>query len=58
MSRAFMLNITTAQAVFGRFVSHVHDLAQTSGAPVGPVVPEDVWEHAIASFDWAAFERE
>jgi diadenosine tetraphosphatase ApaH/serine/threonine PP2A family protein phosphatase len=52
MSRAAMLGMLTGQAVFGRFVSHMLDLAVATGATRGPVIPEEVWERAVATFEW------
>jgi putative phosphoesterase len=58
MSRAYMLGTLTAQAVFGHFVSHVFSVPRASEAESSSVVPEEVWERAIASFDWATYERQ
>jgi predicted phosphodiesterase len=52
LSRAAMLGMLTGQAVFGRFVSHMLDLAAEAGAARGPVIPEEVWKRAIATFEW------
>jgi predicted phosphodiesterase len=56
IGRAFLLNVETGLAVFGLFVAHVQALATQAGAARRPVVPEDVWEQAVATFDWATYE--
>ena len=56
LSRAAMLGTLTGQAVFGRFVSHVLDLAAEAGVARGPAIPEEVWERAISTFEWALYQ--
>lgn len=55
--RAFLLGIETGQAVLGHFVSHVSRLAARAGCEGRDTVPEDVWERAVATFDWETYER-
>ena len=56
VARAFLLNVETGLAVFGLFVRHVRLLAKEAGAERHPVVPTEVWERAIATFDWTKYE--
>jgi predicted phosphodiesterase len=58
VARAFLLNVETGLAVFGLFVRHVRMLAAEAGAERDPVVPVEVWEQAISTFDWAAYEEQ
>ena len=51
-ARAWLLVIETGQNVSGRFVSYVHGLATEAGYEGGDVVPDSIWEQAIATFDW------
>ena len=54
-TRAFLLGIETGQAVLGHFASHVQRLATEAGCEERAVVPADVWERAVATFDWSRF---
>jgi predicted phosphodiesterase len=56
VARAFLLNVETGLAVFGLFVQHVRALAAQAGVKRHPVVPAEVWERAIKTFDWATYE--
>jgi len=51
-ARAWLLVIETGQNVSGRFVSYAYELAVEAGYEGGNVVPDDIWEQAIATFDW------
>jgi len=51
-ARAWLLDIETGQNVSGRFVSYAYGLAAEAGYEGGGVVPDNVWEQAIATFDW------
>ena len=51
-ARACLLSIETGQNVAGYFVSHVHELAAEAGFEGGDVVPDSIWERAVATFNW------
>jgi predicted phosphodiesterase len=51
-ARAWLLDIETGQNVSGRFVSYTHDLVAEAGYEGSSVVPDSIWEQAIATFDW------
>ena len=51
-ARAWLLVIETGQNVSGRFVSYAYGLAAEAGCEGSDVVPDSIWEHAIATFDW------
>ena len=51
-ARAWLLDIETGQNVSGRFVSYAYGLAAEAGYEGSSVVPDSVWEQAIATFDW------
>jgi hypothetical protein len=50
------LTIETAQNVQGRLVAHVYGMAAQAGFKGRAVVPDEIWEHALATFDWGQFE--
>ena len=51
-ARACLLTIETGQNVVGRFVSYTFELAAEAGYEDCDVVPDDVWERAVDTFDW------
>ncbi len=51
-ARACLLAIETGHNVAGHFVSHVYGLAARAGFEDCDVVPDAIWEHAVATFDW------
>jgi len=51
-ARACLLGIETGQNVAGHFVSHVYGLAAEAGFEDCDVVPDAVWDYAVATFDW------
>jgi predicted phosphodiesterase len=51
-ARSILLTIETGQNVAGRFVSHTYRVAAEAGFEDCAVVPDAVWEHAVATFDW------
>ena len=53
MARAFLLGIVTGENVPGLFVDSVRRLAAEAGCQPHDPVPDDVWQAAIASFDWS-----
>lgn len=54
-ARACLLGIETGQNVTGRFVSHVNELAAEAGFEDCDVVPDGIWDRAVATFDWDEF---
>jgi hypothetical protein len=48
----------TGQNVAGHFLSYVFSLAQEAGCEKCDAFPDEIWGHAIATFDWepAAWE--
>ena len=52
LARAFLLSIETAQNVGGYFLAHAYGLAAEAGFEDCDVVPNAIWEHAVATFDW------
>jgi predicted phosphodiesterase len=53
-AHAWLLDIETGQNVSGRFVSYAYELAAEARYEGSDVVPDSVWEQAIATFDWEA----
>ncbi len=51
-ARACLLGIETGQNVAGHFVSHVYGMAAEAGFEDCDVVPDDIWDRAVATFDW------
>ena len=56
-AQAMLLCIETGQNVPGRLVSHFVRLADQAGFKDRSTVPEALWEHAVATFDWEAAAR-
>lgn len=56
-ARACLLGIETGQNVAGHFVSHVNELAAEAEFEDCEVVPDDIWDQAIATFNWSEYER-
>jgi predicted phosphodiesterase len=52
MAEAFLLGIVTGQNIPGKFVRHARRLAAATGYGANDVLPDDLWERAIATFDW------
>jgi len=52
LARAFLVSIETGRNVGGDLVSHARRLAVEAGHEGCDVVPDDVWEQAVATFDW------
>lgn len=55
-ARSALLTIETAQNVQGRLVAHVYGMAAQAGFKGRAVVPDEIWERALATFDWGRFE--
>lgn len=56
MARACLDNVMTGLNVAWFFVAYAYRLAQARGAPTHPVVPDDLWDEACRTFDWARYE--
>jgi hypothetical protein len=56
VGRASLLDVETEQAVLGLFVGHIRRLATEAGAEAESVVPVDVWERTVTTFDRATYE--
>jgi len=56
-ARACLLSIETGHNVAGRFLSHVYELAAEAGFEDCDVVPDAIWERAVATFDWGEEAR-
>ena len=52
LARAFLLSIETGQNVGGYFLSHAYGLAAEAGCGDCDIVPDVIWERAVATFDW------
>jgi len=51
-AQACLLAIETGQNVAGHFVSYVYGLAAEAGFDDCDVVPDAIWDRAVATFDW------
>ena len=51
-ARACLRDIETGRNVAGYFLSHVRGLAAEAGFEGRDVVPDAIWERAVATFDW------
>ena len=54
MARAFLLNAETGRNIAGELLAHVYRLAADAGFPNCDVVPDVIWDRAVATFDWDA----
>lgn len=54
MARAFLLAIETGQNVPRQLLTHFHRLAADAGSRNGVAIPDEVWDQAVATFDWDA----
>jgi len=52
LARAVLISIERGQNVGGDLVSYAYRLAAEAGCADCGVVPDDVWEQAVATFDW------
>ncbi|HOQ99949.1 MAG TPA: metallophosphoesterase family protein [Anaerolineae bacterium] len=50
-AHACLRNIETGQNCSGRLVAHIERLAAEAGCAGGAVIPDEVWEQAVAGFD-------
>jgi putative phosphoesterase len=51
-ARACLLNMGTGQNVPGRFIEYAYQVAAKAGFRTNDVIPDDIWEHIEATFDW------
>ena len=54
LARAFLRSIETGQNVADWFLTYAYRLAADAGHGECEVVPDELWEHAAATFDWEA----
>ncbi len=54
LARVFLRSTELARIVAGPFLRHAHHLAREAGHPPTDLVPDDVWDRAVATFDWDA----
>jgi len=54
-AQADVLCIETGQDVFEDFASYAFGLAAEAGFQNCAVVPDDIWEHATATFGWDSY---
>jgi hypothetical protein len=52
MAHAFLLNAETGCNIARGLLSRAYRLAADAGFPDCTVVPDDIWDRAIATFDW------
>lgn len=52
LGRAFLLSIESGSNVAVDFLDYAHCLAEQAGFADQSVVPDEVWAHADATFDW------
>ncbi len=53
MARAFLLDTELGQNISGKLLRHAFRLAADAGFRDCAVVPDDIWDRAVESFDWA-----
>jgi putative phosphoesterase len=51
-ARACFLTIGTGQNVSGRLIEYAHQVAARAGFGTNDIIPDDIWEHIEATFDW------
>jgi len=54
-AQADILGIETGQNVFEDFLSYAYGLAAEAGFQDCDAVPDDIWEHATATFGWDSY---
>jgi predicted phosphodiesterase len=54
-ARAMLLTVESGQNVIGHLFSHIDRLAVGAGLEGWVVVPDALWERALATFDWGAY---
>jgi predicted phosphodiesterase len=58
LARAFLLSIETGRNVGLEFVLYADRLAVEAGVVDRDVVPDDVWDLAVATFDWDEYTKQ
>jgi len=48
--------LQTGRLVSGRLLRYAYRLAEEAGLACDDAVPDDIWDRAVATFDWAAAE--
>lgn len=56
-ARAFLLCAETGHPVALDLVHHARDVATAAGLQDCPALPDDLWEKAVATFDWKCWEE-
>jgi putative phosphoesterase len=51
-ARACFLTIGTGQNISGRLIEYAHQVAVRAGFGTNDIIPDDIWEHIEATFDW------
>ncbi len=51
-ARACLLLALTGRNYSGRLIAHVQQVAAAEGLAESLALPDEVWEHAVATFDW------
>ena len=54
LARAFLLTVETGRNIILHLFSHIRALAAEAGHEGYAIVPDDIWKHAVATFDWQA----
>ncbi len=54
MARCFLINAETGRNVARAFLTHAHSLVVRAGYSDRKTVPNDIWDRAVATFDWQA----
>ena len=57
LARSFLSTLETGRNDFGDFLSYAYGLAAEAGFKDCDVVPDHIWEHAAATFDWGELAR-
>jgi len=55
LAQAFVLCLETGKDIFGDFFSYACGLAAEAGFQDSDIVPDDIWEHATATFGWDSY---
>jgi diadenosine tetraphosphatase ApaH/serine/threonine PP2A family protein phosphatase len=56
-ARAWLMGVESGRYVWGAFMVHARRLAAESGQTVRQTAIADVWDRAVATFDWDTYER-
>lgn len=58
LARAFLLSNETGQNVAHYFLTYAYGLATEAGCAGCAVVPDEIWDRAAETWNWAEFERQ